>query len=145
MRLRDALGLGHINPFNRKSDDGCADAIQSHPRPRRPYRQTRLGRRGRLQYKGPYPAKCRIRVSFRRQKMLRELATDTPWTWQQREQPYQKEFLHGHLTYELDDIPRNWRGYNCRTDRPESPMLAEVPGDMLTSDLRYFSDLPARP
>lgn len=57
---------------------------------------------------------------------------------------YKKEFLHGHIAYTLADIRRIGE---VTTDVPPSRISDARKDhlDLLAPDLRYFSDLPARP
>lgn len=57
---------------------------------------------------------------------------------------YRKEFLHGHIAYTLDDIRRIGE---VTTDVPPSRIAdaRKDHRDLLASDLRHLSDLPARP
>jgi hypothetical protein len=62
----------------------------------------------------------------------------TPWV------AYRKEFLHGHIAYTLADIRRIGE---VTTDVPPNRIAAARKDhrDLLASDLRHLSDLPARP
>jgi len=57
---------------------------------------------------------------------------------------YRKEFLHGHIAYTLDDIRRIGE---VTTDVPPSRIAdaRKDHRDLLASDLRHLTDLPARP
>jgi len=141
-RLRDALGLGHINPWGGNSMTVVLmqyNLIRVHDahigKPAWAASPTVLD-----DVPGQMPNPCFFPAPKTASKDGYGYTVDLATTGA----TYQKEFLHGHITYTVDDI-RDIGEVTVAVPKGRIASARKDHRDLLASDLRYYSDLPATP